>query len=60
MCGGVRGWVGGGIWFPHGNCVCGMCVRVVRVKDRVVDLHFLLHGMAGALVGVGVWGSLGA
>ena len=27
MCGGVKGWVGSGVWFNHGNCVCGVCVH---------------------------------
>ena len=27
MCGGVQGRVGGGVWFPHGICMRGVCVR---------------------------------
>ena len=38
-----RGLVGGAVWFPHGNCVCGVCVRVVLVKDRVVGGDWLLR-----------------
>ena len=41
MCGGVRGLVG--VWFPHGNCVCGVRVRVVWVKDRVGGGDWLLR-----------------
>ena len=43
MCGGVRGRVGGRVWFPHGNCMCGVCVRVVRVKDGVGGGDWLLR-----------------
>ena len=43
MCGGVRGWVGGEVCFPHGNCMCGVCVLVVWVKNRVGGGDWLLH-----------------
>ena len=43
MCGGVRGRIGGGVWFPHGNCMCDVCARVVWVKDRVGGGDWLLR-----------------
>ena len=53
VCGGVRGRVGGEVWFPYGNCVCGVCVRVVWVKDRVEGGDWLLHSRCTCM-GVGV------
>ena len=50
MCGWVRGWVG--VWFPHGNYMCG--VRVLWVKDRVGGGDWLLRRCTcgGRCVGV--------
>ena len=52
MCGGVRGRVGGGVWFPHGNCVCGVCFSA---SGRVGGEDWLLNSRC-TCGGVGVWG----
>ena len=31
------------LWFPHGNCMCGVCMRVVWVKDIVEGGDWLLR-----------------
>ena len=58
MCGGVRSQVGGGVWFPHGNCVCGVCVREwcglrIELEDEIGC------SIVGALVGGQCVGELG-
>ena len=52
MCGGVRGQVG--VWFPHGNCMCGVCVCVCACEwfGLRVELGVEIGcSIAGALVG---------
>ena len=57
VCGGVRGRVGDGVWFPCGNDVCGVCVRGVWLKDRVRGGDWLLYSRCTC--GVSVCGGVG-
>ena len=52
--------VGGGVWFPRGNCVCGACVRELLCNSAI---GAFLHGVSvcgGVRVCCVVWVLRGA